>query len=84
MAHAPTDELTLWLRDRAKIESVVHGHQLEESMLGMAADQLEAWRELAEALDAYSARQKTGRMPGKVIDRVTAARLRIRELTVGP
>lgn len=83
MAHVSTDELTLWLRDRAKIESVVRGHPLEDSLAAMAADQLDAWRELAEALDAYSARQKTGRMPGKVIDRVTAARQRIRELTVG-
>lgn len=72
-----TDELLEQLRDQAKVLSVTRGLNPDKTLPGAAANVIEAWRELAEALDAYAAKQKTGRMPGKVIDRVSAARGRL-------
>lgn len=45
MTRQELDDLILWLRDRAKIESVIHGRSEEGSALGSAADLIEAIRE---------------------------------------
>lgn len=75
-----TDTLLELLDDSAHVYAVTRGVAAEASLYGAAAAHLVAWRELASALDAYAACQRTGRMPGRVIDRVSAARAAVAEL----